>query len=718
MNIKNALLSISLVLSLALTASSQIRVYEDGKLPADSRLGELRHLNNYFPFDVPEDIDSWKQRQAQLRKRLLVANGLWPLPERTPLNAKVFGKTEREGFTVEKVYFESYPGHFVSGLLFRPTESNGKHPAVLSPHGHGGRLQDHGDGIKGLIENGDEVYEASGRFPKLARCAQLARMGCVTFIYDMEGYVDSLQLPMEVSHRLNNARPDLESPEQWGFFSAQAEMRLQSIMGVQTWNSIRALDFLTSLPDVDAKRIGITGGSGGGTQTIVLGAIDDRPVVSFPQGMVSTDMQGGCPCENCNLLRVDTGNVELAGLFAPRPIAMTGANDWTSEIQTKGYPELQKLYGLYDKPEDVFCVSYLQFGHNYNYVTRRVMYHWFNKHLGLRHKEPIVEKDYQLLTDEQVHVWDDEHPAPEAGVAHEVKLLKAIDDASKKQLEKLIADAEDPAATFKKIHGEAIKSIIIHGLPKSDDLEREKVKKVARDGYIEFGDILRNKVTGAELPLVSLFPTEQEWNKTVTIWLSGEGNAGLYDAEGKLNATIQKLLSTGSSIISADLLYQGEFLKEGKSVESQRLATTTNRAVSAYTFCYNHTLFSHRVHDALSLISFVANDEHEPNAILLIGAAGAGPVAATARAIAGSVIDIAFIDTKGFRFADITKYSHPEFFPGAIKYGDLPGILALNAPHPLVITGESKLPALVKQIYGEGGKVILTPTFDSAFSTN
>ena len=335
MNIKNTLLSISLVLGLTLTASSQIRVYEEGKLPADSRLGELRHLNNYFPFDVPEDVDAWKKRQAQLRKRLLVANGLWPLPERTPLNAKVFGKTQREGFTVEKVYFESYPGHFVSGLLFRPAESEGKHPAVLSPHGHGGRLQDHGDGVKSLIENGDEVYEASGRFPKLARCAQLARMGCVTFIYDMEGYVDSLQLPMEVSHRLNDARPELESPAEWGFFSAQAEMRLQSIMGVQTWNSIRALDFLTSLPDVDANRIGITGGSGGGTQTIVLGAIDDRPVVSFPHGLVSTDMQGGCPCENCNLLRVDTGNVELAGLFAPRPIAMTGANDWTSEIQSK-----------------------------------------------------------------------------------------------------------------------------------------------------------------------------------------------------------------------------------------------------------------------------------------------------------------------------------------------------------------------------------------------
>lgn len=707
-----------MILGISASLSAQIRVYSEGEKPADSRLGELRHLNNYFPFDVPEDLESWKKRQVQLRKRLLVANGLWPLPKRTPLNAKIFGKTQREGFTVEKVYFESYAGHFVSGLLFRPSESEGKHPAVLTPHGHGGRLQDHGDGVKGLIENGDEVYEASGRFPKLARCAQLARMGCVTFIYDMEGYVDSRQIPMEVSHRLNAARPELESPDQWGFFSAQAEMRLQSIMGVQTWNSIRALDFLTGLPDVDAERIGITGGSGGGTQTIVLGAIDDRPVVSFPQGMVSTDMQGGCPCENCNLLRVDTGNVELAGLFAPRPIAMTGANDWTSEIQTKGYPELQKLYGLYDKPEDVFCVSYLQFGHNYNYVTRRVMYHWFNKHLGIGLNEPIVEKDYELLSDKEVHIWDDEHPEPEGGIVHEVKLLRSIDESSNKQLAELVARSDDPVKAVQANHGEAIKSIIMHGLPESDDLEREKVKKVAREGYIEFGDILRNKVTGAELPVVSLFPTAKDWNKTVVIWLSGEGNAGLYDKDGKLLDKIQKLLDTGSSIISADLLYQGEFLEDGMTLDSQRLATTTNRAVSAYTFCYNHTLFSHRVHDALTLISFVANDEHEPGAILLIGADGAGPIAATARAIAGSTIDVALIDTKGFRFADITKYSDPNFLPGAIKYGDLPGILALNAPFPLVITGEDNLPELVKTVYGEDGKVIVTPTFDSAFTTN
>ena len=92
-------------------------------------------------------------------------------------------------------------------------------------------------------------------------------------------------------------------------------------MGLQTWNSIRALDFLLGLPDVDPSAIGVTGASGGGTQTFILGAVDDRPAVAFPAVMVSTAMQGGCVCENCSYLRVGTGNIELAGLFAPKPLA-------------------------------------------------------------------------------------------------------------------------------------------------------------------------------------------------------------------------------------------------------------------------------------------------------------------------------------------------------------------------------------------------------------
>src|SRR5262249_53578254 len=159
--------------------------------------------------------------------------------------------------------------------------------------------------------------------PLQARCVQLARMGCVVFFYDMVGYADS----RPIGHRA-------------GFTDAEAELRLQSFMGLQTFNSIRALDFLLSLPEVDPKRIGVTGASGGGTQTFILGAIDDRPAAAFPAVMVSTAMQGGCICENCSYLRQDCGNIDLAALFAPRPLAMSGAKDWTIDIETKGLPAL------------------------------------------------------------------------------------------------------------------------------------------------------------------------------------------------------------------------------------------------------------------------------------------------------------------------------------------------------------------------------------------
>ncbi len=307
-----------LALGIVPAAQAELRVYPEGEVPKDSRLEPLKDLNGYFPFDVPANKTAWESRANQLRRQVLVATGLWPMPEKTPLNAQIYGLTKRDGFTVEKVYFESLPGHYVTGLLFRPEGKGTNRAGILCPHGHGGRLQDYGEkAMPKLIAQGAERFEKSGRFPKLARCAQLARMGCVAFIFDMEGYADSQQLSYELIHRFSKQRTGKDTKSSWGFYGPQAELRLQSVMGLQTWNSIRALDFLCRLPDVDAGRVAVTGGSGGGTQTILLCGIDDRPQAAFPQGMVSTSMQGGCTCENCSLLRIGTGNVELAGLFAP-----------------------------------------------------------------------------------------------------------------------------------------------------------------------------------------------------------------------------------------------------------------------------------------------------------------------------------------------------------------------------------------------------------------
>src|SRR4029078_2781188 len=211
-------------------------------------------------------------------------------------------------------------------------------------------------------------------------CVQLARMGCVVWQWDMQSDSDSRQFSAEIVHKFAKQRPDMNTMTKWGLYSPQAEAHLQSIMGLQTWKAVRSLDFLLGLENVDPDRVAITGASGGGTQTMLLAAIDPRVKLSFPAVMVSTAMQGGCTCENSSLLRVNTGNVEFAALFAPKPQGMTTANDWTREMSTKGFPELKELYKMLGAAKNVMLQRGEHFPHNYNAVSRSAFYTWLNRH--------------------------------------------------------------------------------------------------------------------------------------------------------------------------------------------------------------------------------------------------------------------------------------------------------------------------------------------------
>ncbi|MEM6364859.1 MAG: acetylxylan esterase, partial [Planctomycetota bacterium] len=408
----------------------------------------LKSLSGHFPFSVPETASAWEERRRALRLRVAIAAGLHPMLPRPEIKATIRPAARRDGFEVDKVWFESLPGHYVTGLLFRPETSplkqhqqkGKKRPAILSPHGHGGRLQCYDDEtLADLIDSGDERFANSGRMPKIARCAQLARMGCVSFIFDMVGYGDSLQLSRWLAHTKRTVRPaeivaSHLTPQL--FDSTPAVARMQSIFGLQTFNALRAFDFLAGLPEVDSNRIGVTGGSGGGTQTIVLGALDDRIAASFPNGMVSTSMQGGCPCENACYLRIDTGNVELAGLIAPTPMGMTAADDWTRDMMRDGFPELQRLYELLGAKSFVQCRPLLQFKHNYNYVTRGTMYEFMNRFLELDASSPIIEQDYESLSPEELTIWTRDNPMPGSqGTVHESEILTWWDENTNQALQ-------------------------------------------------------------------------------------------------------------------------------------------------------------------------------------------------------------------------------------------------------------------------------------------
>lgn len=656
------------------------------EVPDDSRLGALKDLNGYFPFTPSGSVEEWNTRKEFVLRQMKVACGLWPMPERPPIEATIHGRIERDEYTVDRVYFESSPGLVVTGSLYRPKNASGRLPTIVSPHGHwlNGRFHDHGaEEVKKEIASGGEEFEVGGRHPLQARCVQLARMGCMVFLYDMMGYADGT-LTHELAHGFAKQRPELSSPEHWGIFSAQSELRCLNILGLQTWNSIRVLDWITTRPDCDTSRIGVTGASGGGTQTFILTALDERVTAAFPAVMVSTAMQGGCTCENASHLRVNTGNIEFAALAAPRSIAMSGANDWTVDIETKGFPELKKHYAMLGVPDNVNA-KHFPFPHNYNHPSRMMMYEFFNRTLKLGVKE-ISERDYVPLSKEEATVFDATHPAPAKTVETEVALLQAIDTASQKQIAALTGRDAVSLKEFHRVIGGAWEVMIGRALPAAGSTEFEKEAETQRDGFIEFAGKLRLKAHGEELPTVYFLPPN--WNRQVVLWFDGNGKSAIFASEGKPIADVDRLLKAGYAVGTADLYLTGEFTSDGKPV-AQMPIVKNSREFAGFTLGYNHSLFAQRVHDVLTSISSAKHHEEKPDHVHVVGLNGAGIHAAVACAIAGTSVSSAACDTDGYRFASITDIRDVNLIPGAVKYGDVPAILALCTPIKLAVLRET-----------------------------
>ena len=666
---------LAFVAVLKLTAAAP-RALPPGHLPNDVRLRPLKDLDGYFPFTLPESREAWAKRAERVRHQILVAEGMWPMPSKTDLNPVVYGRIDRGDYTVEKAYFESAPGFFVTGNLYRPKGKTGRVPGVLCPHGHwnNGRFMDAGlDEVRSEIVQGAERFEEGGRSPLQARCVTLARMGCVVFHYDMIGYADSTQISQALAHGFSKQRPEMNSPENWGLFSPQAEEHLQSVMGLQTWDSIRALDFLLSLPDVDPDRIAVTGASGGGTQTFILSAIDPRVKVAFPAVMVSTAMQGGCTCENACDLRVDTGNVEFAALFAPKPLGMTCANDWTVKMSTKGFPQLKALFTLLGAPDNVMLKRAEQFGHNYNYVSRAAMYSWMNRQLKLGLPEPVVEQDYQRLTREEMSVWDDQHPKPEGGPDFERQLLRLWNDDAQDQL---LGASMNPER-FRELVAPALEVVIGRTFATAGEPVLITAATTQRDGWQEKTGVLRNASYMEEIPVVLLQPAGG--GTGAVLWLSPEGKAGLFASDGAPKPEVRKLIAAGKTVLGVDLFMQGEFLADGQPLTKTRRVKNPREA-AAYTFGYNYSPFAQRVQDVLTALAWLRSPDGGAKHVALVGLQGAGHWAAAARAVAGSAIDAAVIDTDGFSFGGVNDLQSPDFLPGGAKYLDVPGMLAVASP--------------------------------------
>lgn len=650
--------------------SDPSRVLPAGEKPADGRLEPLRLLRDrYHPWAPPLSLDAWKKTSQQIREQILVSNGLWPMPEAAPLKPVIHGKIEKDDYTIEKVFFASYPGHYVSGNLYRPKNLQGKAPGVLCPHGHwanGRFFEAKDDEVKRQIDSGAEKFECGAKYPLQARMIGLARMGCVVFHYDMTGNADSKQ----IGHTA-------------GFRDVEAELRLQNFMGLQTFNSRCALDFLLSLPDVDSERIGVTGSSGGGTQTFMLCGIDERPHVAFPAVMVSTSMQGGCICENCSYLRQGVNNVSLAALFAPRPMAMSGADDWTIDIETKGLPELKTIYGLYGADEKVHAKCFPQFGHNYNQVAREMMYSWFNKYLNLGLPEPIQEREFVPVPPAELSVYDDAHPLPKDGV-DSVGLRDYLTKTWSEKYSDLIPKSAADIEKYKEIVGTAAE-VMLGETSESGEITAREISNETIDGNIRLLKILiERSSTKQQIPAIVL-ATEGFTGKAV-IWVDGEGKSKLFGKDGKLIPAARDLLKSGRAILAPDLFQTGEFLVDGDP------AGPKVEDFPGYTFCYNRPWLAERVRDLRLLLDRVASRDYIAE-IDLVGVNGAAPWVLLAAGGKHDKLKNVYADLQGFGFSKVTSKDDPNLLPGGLKYGGIGGLAALAAPTSVTLWGTEGIAA-------------------------
>jgi uncharacterized protein len=289
----------------------------------------------------------WENHADSIRKQLRKGMELEVFPAKTPLNPKSRNKKELNGYTVESVVFESMPGFFVTGNLYKPSGplKSKSLAVILCPHGHWDKPEDYG----------------RFRNDMQTRCATFAKMGAIVFSYDMVGYGESQQYEHEAAKTLL----------------------------FQTWNSIRIVDFMLTLPEADPNRIAVTGASGGGTQTFMLAALDDRIKVSIPVVMVASHFFGGCACESGMPVHRDGkkvySNAEIACLAAPRPMLMiSDGKDWTKNNPSVELPFAKSIYKLYGKESVVENAHFINEGHDYGRSKRLAAYAFLDKHLGLK----------------------------------------------------------------------------------------------------------------------------------------------------------------------------------------------------------------------------------------------------------------------------------------------------------------------------------------------
>lgn len=318
--------------------SYKIKEFEYARRRPDVGAKRLEYLSGEYA-----DLNTWEARKQELKKCIYDNLNVAPLRAKMTLKMTTTPKRKMNGYTVENFALETIPGMYVTGSIYRPAKVKGQVPLILNPNGHFGQGR----------------YRADMQ----DRCAVFAKMGAVAVNFDLFGWGESL---LQFTGRDHNRSIALT---------------------MQALSAIALLDYFTQQKDIDVVRIGITGGSGGGSHSMLTAAVDDRIAVAAPVVSVSSYFHGGCQCESglpIHLCGEGTNNAEVTAMIAPRPLLIVSdGKDWTADMPEIEFPFIKRTYGFYGKEADAYNAHFPQEGHDYGYSKRQPVYDFMAKYLNL-----------------------------------------------------------------------------------------------------------------------------------------------------------------------------------------------------------------------------------------------------------------------------------------------------------------------------------------------
>ena len=598
---------------------------------------------------------------GRIRRKMLEAGGkaLLAKSERAPLDSQVLGTLRRDGYAIERLIFQTRPGCFATANVYVP-EGKGPFPAVLGVHGH---------------------WAGARRDPVVqSRCIGLAKLGFVTLTLDAWGAGERGTQPGR-----NEYHGGLLGASLWPVGTP--------LHGLQLQDNIRALDYLQSRPDVDGKRIGCTGASGGGNQTTYLSAFDTRigcavPVCSV--GTLASYLDTAC-CVDEVLLGALTFTEEgdLLGLVAPRALLVITADKDAYHFgpiaAKEALDRARHYFGVHAASEKVKH-GVFDSGHDYSRPMREAMYGWMTRWLkGEGDGSPIPEPAFSTEDPAVIRCFD---PA-----SRPARVMITVTWVRKRAAEQAERGRRAAAGDWKKERGKrvaALRRVLAlpgrraqEGLPSSDP-SRYSVRRAADEWLME-------SEPGIRIPVSRMRPDAGEGGQAPVLLLHPLGRgAALASGLGGL------LVQAGRTLIAPELRGCGEMTLPNQSLGE----AIPDHNLVEWSLLIGRPLLGQWVHDVLALAA-------ESGPVQVVGWREAGLAALLAAALDSRITAVTTVETLATYVSDTPPHNQRmvAFQPDILSVGDVSLLAALSAPRPVLLANPARLdgmPLSEAEAAGEG----------------